>query len=135
MTEWRQVDPPVANGGDVGGDIQATDSYSVRFQPVQQPAPGLHALVTVYLYGALARPGMQRPSCAPPTGWWVQQMTEYLVYRDPQDPGGSEEWSHYAYYDHPESYPDAESARKAAEGLARNVTPAICGGWGGQPWW
>lgn len=31
---WRKVDPAIENGDDVGGDFQATESYSVRFRPV-----------------------------------------------------------------------------------------------------
>ena len=33
MTQWVKVDPAVAPGGHVGGDVQATESYSVRFLP------------------------------------------------------------------------------------------------------
>jgi hypothetical protein len=52
VTEWVKAEPAVAPGGDVGGDVQATESYSVRFLPETEPPDGYHAVVTVSYYGA-----------------------------------------------------------------------------------
>ncbi len=126
MTQWRRVDPAVENGGDVGGDIQCTDSYSVRYRPIAEPDDGQYALVTIYFYGCdtPASYGGRRWEGPPATGHWVRQQVEFLICEDPEEPGGSEVYAEYTYHDLPDSYPDAEAAKGAAWGMAQRE-PAI----------
>jgi hypothetical protein len=111
---WTKVDPPVAAGGDVGGDLQATESYSVRFRPVREPADGLHALVTDSWYGEATgetyRDGPFRVAC----------HREYLICSDPSDPGSTEVWADSSFGWLGGMY----ATTAAAEAAAKARTPA-----------
>jgi hypothetical protein len=111
MTRWRRVNPSIASGGDVGGDVQATESYSVRFRPVSEPDDGLFAMVTAYFYGAKLH-----GRC------WVQEQVEFLVCSDPQDPGSSEVWSDYRVMDH-----DQARSVGLADQAARDMAASLDG--------
>jgi hypothetical protein len=130
-TPWTRVEPAVAPGGDVGGDLQATESYSVQFLPGWEPADGLHAMVTAYFYGAYEDP-VTRPAGAPPEGFWVQQQTEFLICQDLDDPGGTEAWSDYRYYDWAARFPTAKEADRAARELAEQASETVALGWDGR---
>jgi hypothetical protein len=82
---WQPDGKGVRPGGDVGGDRQATESYSVRYMTSDRPG----ALVTIYFYGE--RTGPQE--------YGVTMQTEWLVCADPRDPGGTEQWSDSDYHD------------------------------------
>ena len=91
-TRWTKVDAPVASGGDVGGDLQATEAYSVRFLPAEERADGLHAAFTDYWYGeATGQTHRDGP-------FRVARQREYLICTDPRDPGSTEVWADYAYH-------------------------------------
>src|SRR5690348_10449706 len=84
---WAADDTGVQPGGDTGSDIQAGESYSVRYRRADRPC----AMITRTAYPAEApsRLGV----------FFVQVETELLVSDDPHDPGGTEIWSRYAYDD------------------------------------
>ena len=116
MTTWDVQQPAVTAGGDVGGDYQAGEAWSVRLA-----SPEVYgALITVYVFAeALTvnhghgdeRSGVYR----------VTVMTEYLTCTDTGDPGGTETWSDYRYDNNadPLAYGSAAEADDAALKLAR----------------
>jgi hypothetical protein len=104
MNAWQRCEPAVSPAGDVGGDIQASDAWDARWQ---RPLPdGMTAMVTRAFYEA-------REDGKPPTPWLLECQTEYLICRDPADPGGTEVWSDADHTMVPRSG-DAGDARKAA---------------------
>jgi hypothetical protein len=98
----------VLPGGDVGGDVQLDESFSVRFWHRHRPG----ALVTYPYYAALDLDDLATV--------YVERQTEYLVCTDPADPGGSEVWSDYRYEAVQRDLGSVEAAttaaRQAAEG-------------------
>lgn len=78
------------NGGDVGGDHQSTNAANRRF--VAELSEGKFAVVDVYAYGTAEEveegARMQRD---------VTEMTFYTVCTDPEDVGGTEEFSDVTY--------------------------------------
>ncbi|MEU8272567.1 hypothetical protein AB0B89_36130, partial [Sphaerisporangium sp. NPDC049002] len=76
---WTPDGRGVLAGGDVGGDHQSTEAFSVRY--TWQRPDGLYALTTVYTYGE--RSGRQHR---------ITTLTETMVCRDLNDPGGTEVW-------------------------------------------
>lgn len=124
---WQVQDPAVAPGGDVGGDYQAGEAWSVRLASDQVPG----ALITVYAFAeALHDPDDGR--------YRVQVMTEYLTCTDISDPGGTETWSDYVYDGtaDPRVYGDGDeadaAARKLAEGYAASPDRFS---WDGEPFY
>jgi hypothetical protein len=117
---WRKADgePPDGDSplaaGQVGGDIQAGDGWSIRYVPMDQPQDGLYALVTVSVYPVAhwqingLKPG-EKPR------WAWQQQIEYLVCTDIEDPGSTEEYSDVAYHDSYYDYASLEEATVAAK--------------------
>jgi hypothetical protein len=75
----------VLPGGDVGGDAQLDESFSVRFHHRDRPG----ALVTYRYHAALDLDDL--------TTIYMERQTEYVVCTDPADPGGSEVWSDYRH--------------------------------------
>jgi len=92
----------VLPGGDIGGDSQASESFSVRFHHRDHPG----VLVT-YCYDATTDPDN-------PTTITVQREIEYLLCTDPTDPGGSELWSAYRTTVLPGRYASLQAATDAA---------------------
>lgn len=80
MSTWTRIQPAVAPGGDVGGDIQSSDSWSARW--TRPLADRQHGVVTRTFY-ATDDDSAQTLECE----------TEYLVCSDPARPGGTEIWS------------------------------------------
>jgi hypothetical protein len=99
---WQPDGTGVRPGGDVGGDRQATESYSIRYTTPDRPG----ALVTVYFYGERTGRGE----------YGVTMQTEWLVCADPTDPGGTEQWSEADYHD---LSPEVITSRVEAERIAR----------------
>jgi hypothetical protein len=71
----------VLPGGDIGGDAQVSESFSVRFHYRDRPG----AMVAYCYYAAI---DLHHPATIS-----VERQTEYLVCTDPNDPGGTEVWS------------------------------------------
>ncbi|MFG2001637.1 hypothetical protein ACGFNU_21045 [Spirillospora sp. NPDC048911] len=101
---WRQDNTGITAGGDVGGDYQATDSFSVRYVHTDRSA-----VVTVYAYGVERRPGR----------YSVEMQTEMTVCRDVRRPGDTEEWSDSAYAAARGTFNSAEQAYRAAHDAIR----------------
>jgi hypothetical protein len=111
----------VQPGGDVGGDSQAGESYSVRYRRADRQ----RAMITRTTY----------PAGVPdqPDAFFVQIETEWLVSADPLDPGGTETWSEYAYDDEAGTYTSAAEAEKAALRVATGLLSDGCSqNWDGR---
>lgn len=94
---WTRHQPLVSDGGDCGGDVQASESYEARWS-----APlgnGMYAVVSRYYYLADWNERQR-----------LEQQTEYLACTDLSDPGGTEVGSVGEYERLPVRDP-----RKAAE--------------------
>jgi hypothetical protein len=111
---WAADDTGVQPGGDTGSDIQAGESYSVRYRRADRPC----AMITRTAYPAEA-PGQ-------PDVFFVQIETELLVSSDPRDPGGTETWSRYAYDDEPGIYASTAEAEVAAVQVATSLLADGC---------
>lgn len=85
---WQEKDDLFKDAGDTGGDVQVGKAYSRRF--FNPDLPG--RLVTMCLY-----PIREEGSAV--VG--VQMQTEFMICRDTEDPGSTEEWSDYRYVDLP----------------------------------
>jgi hypothetical protein len=106
---WVADSMGVQPGGEVGGDIQAGESYAVRYRRADQE----RAIITRTAYPAqsLTRPGV----------FFVQVQTEWLVCADPRDPGGTEIWSESATDDESATYDSAAEAQAAAHQIATSL--------------
>jgi hypothetical protein len=112
----------VLPGGDVGGDRQVSESFSVRFH--HRDLPGV--LVTYCYYAAVDE---ERPAAIT-----VERQTEYLVCTDPADPGGSEVWSSYRHTTLPGGYANLQATTDAASQAAQ--AHLVCEEpWSGRPPW
>jgi hypothetical protein len=127
---WHPDGKGILPGGDVG-DIQAGDSYSVRF--VRDDMPG--SLITVKVYAVEPHfVGVPGPQGAGAEYAWQEQV-EFMVCEDPADPGGTETWSDVEYEDSDlvyETLAEADrAARSVAEGELRHH--AATQEWDGKP--
>lgn len=115
MTRWLPDGTGVQPGGDIGGDAQATASFSVRYL-ADSPDD---ALVTVYFYGAYAD-----PHAAEPTGPYpITIQTEFMVCGDRTDPSSTERWSTCTYTTAAVApLTDLAAAEQAARDLAERHT-------------
>jgi hypothetical protein len=128
-TVWKDDGHGIGKAGDVGGDIQVGEAYCRRF--VHSRLAGRHIEVRAYPV-ANSQPD---PGAEPTISLDVQ--TELMVATDPEDPGGSEEWSDLEYSDLPEqyerTYPSVEAAEQAAQEYLRQLDPARDFTWDGKP--
>jgi hypothetical protein len=118
ITDTMGVQP----GGDVGGDIQAGESYAVRYRRPDQEC----AIITCTAFPAQSptRPGV----------FFVQVQTEWLVCADPRDPGGTEIWSESDTYDEAATYDSAAEAQAVARRVATSLLDdAASHDWDGLP--
>lgn len=112
----------VLPGGDVGGDRQASESFSVRFH--HRDYPGV--LVTYSYYAAVDEEN--------PAAITVERETEFMVCTDPADPGGSEVWSAYRHTALPGGFASVQAATDAA--LQAAQAHLVCEEpWAGRPPW
>ncbi len=112
----------VLPGGDVGGDAQLDESFSVRFHHRHRPG----AMVTYHYYAALDLDDL--------TTIYVERQTELLACADPADPGSTEEWSDYRYETVQRGFETVEAATAAAKRAAEGHL--VCDeAWPGQPPW
>ncbi len=112
----------VLPGGDIGGDAQLDESFSVRF--CHRDHAG--ALVIVYYYAALDLDDL--------TTVYVERQTELLACSDPDDPGGTEVWSDDRYATVARGFASVEAATAAARRAAE--AHLVCDEvWSGRPPW
>jgi hypothetical protein len=112
----------VLPGGDVGGDAQLDESFSVRFHHRDRPG----AMVTFYYYAALDLDDLTTLS--------VERQTELLACSDPADPGGTEVWSGSRYEIVQRDLGSVEAATAAAR-RAAEAHLACEEEWSGRPPW
>lgn len=124
---WQPDGTGVQSTGDIGGDVQRGDSFSVRF--TRPDSPG--SLLTVAFYAA---EGEEQPG-----EYFIQRATERLVCNDPADPDATEIWSDVEYADvngrefwRTAAEAEAE-AWQCAEDAFADGRPYF--GWDGQPDW
>jgi hypothetical protein len=92
----------VLPGGDVGGDRQASEAFSVRFWHRDHPG----VLVTYTYFAAVDDEN--------PAEITIERETEFLVCTDPTDPGGTEVWSAYRWTTLPGGFATVQEAIDAA---------------------
>ncbi len=113
----------VLPGGDVGGDAQVSESFSVRFHHRDRPG----ALVTYCYYAADV-------DLEDLTTIYVERQTEYLVCTDPDDPGGTEVWSDSRYTTLHRGFDTVQAATAAAKRAAE--AHLVCDeSWSGRSAW
>ena len=123
---WTPDGTGVMPAGDVGGDRQVTEAYSVRY--VRPDRPG--ALVTVSCYGE----DLNADGAGPPR-YTLTAEVETMRCTDPADPGGTELWSDYTYRTGAEGrYASLAELERAARAAAEEHTPAGIGWDGRAPW-
>jgi len=112
----------VLPGGDVGGDRQASESFSVRFHHRDHPG----VLVTYSYFAAVDEEN--------PAAITVQRDTEFMVCTDPYDPGGTEVWSAYRWTALQRGFATVQAATDAA--LETAQAHLVCEEpWSGGPPW
>lgn len=90
MDYWRPYGM-ICEAGDIGGDIQAGDAQEKRF--TNPKFPGRLVIVAVYpIFGDGSTP--QPPDLSVLS---LQVQIEYMICRDVDAPGDTEEWSDYRY--------------------------------------
>lgn len=114
MANWQAVGGVQRWTADVSPE-QVSDYWDMRCEDWN-----LGAQVTSYWY-VVERGGMYR----------VERQTEYLIARDLNDPGGTEEWADVVYDLDSGVYGTIPAAERAAERLAREFGPSDID-WDGQ---
>lgn len=88
--KWKR-EGEVVPGGDVGGDRQATESWSVRYRAEEDPT----RVVEVYYFGEYQTDADAENKVGPYT---ITRLTDATICRDPQQPpGDTEVWSDFRY--------------------------------------
>jgi hypothetical protein len=112
----------VLPGGDVGGDNQASESFSVRFHHRDRPG----VLVTYSYFAAVDEEN--------PAAITVERETEFMICTDPADPGGTEVWSAYRWTALQSGFASVQAATDAAFQAAQ--AHLTCEEpWSGRPPW
>jgi hypothetical protein len=119
VSDWKPDGTGVQPGGDVGGDVQATESYSVRYHHVRHCG----AVVTVHVFG----------ETSDDRTYQVTTMTEHVVCDDVRDPGGTERWADVTYVTGPQKY-SARNIDRAARLTAERHRPEQIRWDGRAPW-
>jgi hypothetical protein len=119
---WVRDQQGVLPGGDVGGDAQLGESFSVRFWHRDHPG----ALVGYCYYAALDLDDLATV--------YVERQTELLACTDRVDPGGTEVWSYSRYETVQRGLGSVEAATVAARQAAE--AHLTCDeAWSGRPPW
>lgn len=118
MTTWKRQGH-VQRGGHVGGDVQATESFSVRYTHTSRPG----AVVDVYFYGVEDSGGFR-----------VEAQIEHIVCEDPRRPGDTELWSNADYSRGRDRYRTAKDAEMAARVAAERHRASDIRWDGRAPW-
>lgn len=126
--EWRQDGPLFSGPSNYGGDDSPGDEFGKRFAHVSLPG----RLVTVY---HCAYVDSNAPGGVPEdVRFGVQKVTETLICKDTEDPGGTERFCEYAYeIVVPQGeYATVGEAERAALNLAHEYTGDLIE-WDGEP--
>lgn len=130
LSTWaRTADGGVMPAGDIGGDYQVGDAYSVRYGKSDRSG----ALTTVAYYAEELRADDADDTGGTPQ-YVVTEQTELMRCADPGDPGGTELWSDYAYRTFPERFDTVEDAEQAARTRAERHQPDGLAWDGRAPW-
>lgn len=128
-SSWTPDGQGVQWAGQIGGDDQVTDSWSVRYHHADRPG----SLINVYFYGTSHSYGSIRSS-----EYGVTQQIELMVCDDRTDPGSTEQWSECLHFTSDERYSSAQEAEQIARQSAERHTVAELASdtnWGGlAPW-
>lgn len=117
---WQEKNSLFEDAGDMGGDVQVGKAYSRRF--FNPDLPG--RLITINLY-----PVKEEGSAV----IGVQMQTEFMICRDIEDPGSTEEWSTYRYVNLPIiGFGTAEQAELSCMKVLPKYDPAGTV-WNGEP--
>lgn len=111
---WIEAYPHgISDEGDVGGDAQIGAAWGKRFVRYVSRA-GVWVVLNDYFYVADER-GLGNPDA----DWqWIENQTEIMVCTDPDDPGSTEIFADYSYWEmDPQFGVDLdEEAQRLAEG-------------------
>lgn len=91
---WHESELGTIDGGDVGGDIQVSDSLARRWQTADS-GPG--EVIDFSVYAAVE--GAETGYNTFPTKSWVQIQVWYCKCEDVDDPGGTEIYADYLNWD------------------------------------
>lgn len=105
ITRWTRDE--VQSGGDIGGDYQVCEAWSVRFTAEQDPT----RIVTIYYYGEIPEAHWHADEYGGPLN--IVRLVETLVGRDASDVTGTEQWS-----DETRTIVETNVDPKAADGAA-----------------
>jgi hypothetical protein len=130
ISHWYQDGDGVLPGGDVGGDIQVGESWTVRFYNDSLSK----AVIDISVYAVDHALKQCPPIHAPDYG--VQIQAEFTICRDRKWPGDTEEWADVTYDDRLARYPSMGAADEAAREIAHLYASGarIPANWNGQPW-
>lgn len=95
---WTEDGIGICPGGDVGGDVQASESWSRRF--AQRTEGDAFIVLTFYSYWAIDNINGDSNDDTEPRG--ITVAVEYMVCTDPDRPGETEVTSDTRYWDHQE---------------------------------
>lgn len=110
MSTWTEHrDGMIVDAGDFGGDVQDGPAVSRRWQ---RQAGQLWHIFTVAYY-----PAKTEPYSNEPIRKWLEEQREYIVCKDPHDPGGTELWADYRYAEQPNADPE----QKCREFIEQNI--------------
>lgn len=151
QTTWITDGTGVCDGGDTGGDVQVTDSYSVRFWRKEDGETGrpngygenLFSLVTINFYGATKmdgfyeNDGIARDSEGQQIIWMTIQ-TETMICADRDDPGSTERHCDYQYEETDYFFGDKTAADKFCREFAEGYDEELANrdlSWDGLAAW
>lgn len=137
-TRWIPDHQGAVDGGQIGGDVQLTNAWTVRFRLGDGDVPAaprkgcgkeLHSLLEISFYGVtrlegVYDDGIAKDSDGEPIIWLIMQA-EYMVCTDPDDPGSTERWCEYDYQDLDRFFGTVDAAETAARRLADSYTAEL----------
>lgn len=128
MQGWRPDGPMRHDSGDVGGDVQAGPSHSLRF--VHDTIGG--AVVEVYTYAARnTGNGIGRDGADEEKPFWADCLVQFTVCDDVERPGDTETWADVKYENaDPYTYSTKDEADTAAQNYLARYGDID---WDGQP--
>jgi hypothetical protein len=124
-SRWLPDGAGIRRGDQVGGDDQASESYSIRFNRADRSG----AIITRTAYPVTAAKSCEGQ-------FLIRVETEWLVCSNPMDPGGTEVWSDRRTEDETGSYETAAEAERAAQDVASELLRDVASlTWDGLPQW
>jgi hypothetical protein len=131
---WKTANVSLADVGDMGGDIQADRTYSMRF--LNETAR--NALIDVHVYAtAISDDDSGHGNHPDPSeSYGVQVLTQFLIFTETGDPWEDPEWSEEVY----EFLPGKPTTIQIAKMIARQFGDWYIRGllrppaWDGKQW-